>query len=164
MITSPQFKELGCLLTKKPDAQAVLSGRREFPQVSGFVNFYQTKKGVVLAASVGGLPYGQGPCGSAVFGLHIHGGESCTGNATDPFADAGTHYNPGNCEHPHHAGDLPPLFGNKGYALMTVLTDRFTITEVIGRTVIVHRSPDDFTTQPAGNSGEKMACGIIRRR
>lgn len=43
------------------------------------------------------------------------------------------------------------------------LTDRFKVDDVIGRTVIIHDKPDDFTTQPSGNSGEKIACGIINR-
>jgi Cu-Zn family superoxide dismutase len=42
-----------------------------------------------------------------------------------------------------------------------VLTDRFTLDEVIGRTVVIHALRDDFTTDPAGNSGEKIACGTI---
>ena len=69
----------------------------------------------------------------------------------------------GGCEHPNHAGDLPPLFGNNGFALSLFLTNRFTVDEVIGRTIIIHDHPDDFTTQPSGNSGTKIACGVIRR-
>lgn len=81
----------------------------------------------------------------------------------DPLADAMAHYDPGSCEHPHHAGDLPPLFGNNGFALCAFLTNRFSVDEVVGRTVIIHDRPDDFTTQPSGNSGMKIACGVIRR-
>ena len=73
------------------------------------------------------------------------------------------HYNPHGCDHPYHAGDLPPLFETSGLALSAFLTDRFTVDEVIGRTVIIHDQPDDFTTQPSGNSGTKIACGVIRR-
>jgi Cu-Zn family superoxide dismutase len=94
--------------------------------------------------------------------MHIHEGGSCTGNAADPFADAGSHYNPEGCEHPAHAGDLPPLFSNRGTAWGAVLTDRFSVGEISGKTVIIHLNPDDFTTQPAGNSGAKIACGVIR--
>lgn len=161
-MNSSQFGDLGCLLNHRPDAQAFLQGSPDFPQIRGVVNFYRVSCGVVVAASVCGLPFGAAPCGSRIFGFHIHEGSSCTGNASDPFADAGAHYNPANCLHPYHAGDLPPLFGNNGYALMTVLTNRFTISEIVGRTVIVHDSPDDFTTQPAGNSGARIACGVIR--
>jgi len=77
----------------------------------------------------------------------------------DPFSDVMSHYNPNGCEHPYNDGDLPPLFGNGGYALCAFLTDRFSVNDVIGRTVIIHDQPDDFTTQPSGNSGTKIACG-----
>jgi len=44
---------------------------------------------------------------------------------------------------------------------MSVLTDKFTVEEIIGKTIIIHNMPDDFTSQPAGNAGQKIACGII---
>ena len=65
--------------------------------------------------------------------------------------------------HPFHSGDLPSLLENNGYAYMTVLTNRFKIADIIGKVVIIHDSPDDFTSQPSGNSGMKIACGIIRK-
>ncbi len=141
-------------------AIAEVKGSAEYPGLYGYISFYKTDRGVVVTASVNGLPY-NGECSPGVFGLHIHSGGSCTGNAADPFADAGNHYNPDGCPHPYHAGDLPPLFGNHGYAWMSVLTDRFTLEEIIGRVVVIHENPDDFTTQPAGNSGKKIACGKI---
>jgi Cu-Zn family superoxide dismutase len=55
------------------------------------------------------------------------------------------------------------LFGNQGFAFMTVLTNRFSVDEIAGRTVVIHRSPDDFTSQPSGNSGPKIACGQIHK-
>ena len=48
-----------------------------------------------------------------------------------------------------------------GKAFSAFLTDTFTVKEVLGRAIIIHSKPDDFTSQPAGNSGEKIACGII---
>ena len=45
---------------------------------------------------------------------------------------------------------------------MAVLTDRFRIPEIIGRTVVIHSGRDDFTSQPAGDSGTRIACGVIR--
>jgi copper/zinc superoxide dismutase (SODC) len=110
-----------------------------------------------------GLPLAGGPCGGRIFGFHIHEGGACSGNSNDWFADTLAHYNPGKCEHPYHAGDLPPLFGNNGFALALFLTNRFRVEEIIGRTVIIHDRPDDFTTQPSGNSGVKIACGEIKR-
>ena len=87
----------------------------------------------------------------------------CSGSQEDPFANAGMHYNPDNCQHPYHAGAMPPLFGVDGAALLLFLTNRFSVQEIIGRTVIIHARPDDFMTQPSGNSGEKIACGVIRK-
>lgn len=58
---------------------------------------------------------------------------------------------------------MPPLFGNDGKAFSAFLTDRFTVKEIVGKTVIIHSSTDDFTTQPSGNSGEMIACGEIKR-
>jgi Cu-Zn family superoxide dismutase len=81
---------------------------------------------------------------------------------TDPFSEAMTHYNPNNCLHPFHAGDLPPLFGSRGYAFSVFLSDRFSLSDVLGKTVIIHGNPDDFTTQPSGNAGEKLACGVVK--
>ena len=78
------------------------------------------------------------------------------------FASAGGHYNPKNCPHPAHAGDLPPLFGNQGYAWQGFYTERFIPDDVVGKAVIIHGQRDDFTTQPAGDAGSRIGCGVIR--
>lgn len=148
-------------LNSSPCAVAQLHGSPDHPDICGSVRFYQTRRGVLVAAEVWGLPTRQGEYDSPVFGFHIHSGGSCTGNASDPFADALSHYDCKDHPHPYHSGDLPPLFGNHGYAAMVVLTDRFCAREIIGKTVIIHSAPDDFTTQPSGNSGIKIACGVI---
>ena len=153
---------LAALLRRRPQALARISGSGDYPRLSGVVRFYQTGAGVLLLAEIRGLPEGEGPCGQRIFGFHIHEGERCGGNAEDPFADAKGHYNPEGCAHPDHAGDLPPLFGNHGFALQMVLTQRFSLEEVLGKTVIIHGHPDDLTTQPAGGAGTKIACGVIR--
>lgn len=57
---------------------------------------------------------------------------------------------------------MPPLMGTDGKAFSMFMTDRFTVNEVIGRTVIIHLHPDDFAAQPSGNSGEIIACGVIK--
>ena len=149
-----------------PAAWAHLQGSRAYPNVQGTVRFYENSRGVLVITEVIGLPASQNPCESPIFALHIHEGGSCAGNEQDPFADVGMHYNPQGCPHPYHAGDMPPLFGVKGYAFGAFVTDRFTIRDIVGRSVILHGSPDDFTTQPSGNAGEKIACGEImwRRR
>lgn len=142
-------------------AMAVINGSAEFPDINGTVTFVQKKNGVLVTASINGLPQGDNECSDKIFGFHIHEGKSCTGNEQDPFADAKAHYNPNGCLHPFHAGDLPPLFENDGYAYLSVLTNRFSLPEIIGRAVIIHDMPDNFTTQPSGDSGMKIACGII---
>lgn len=144
------------------DAVAVMNGVGASAAVHGELQFFQQPNGVMVTVSFSGLPTGHGACEQPIFGFHIHGGTSCTGNTTDAFADAGTHYNPNSCKHPYHAGDMPPLFGVNGNAYMTFLTDRFSVSDILGKTVILHDRPDDFTTQPSGNAGNKIACGVIR--
>lgn len=150
------------LIQRQPQAAAVLSGSSEFPDISGVVRFYTMKNGTLIYADVNGLPCAGDRCSQEIFGFHIHEGSSCTGNADDAFADAGAHLNMDNCGHPFHTGDMPPLFGNNGKAVSVFLTNRFTVDEIIGRAIIIHGSPDDFTSQPGGNAGRKIACGIIR--
>ena len=143
----------------KKNAFARVIGGENYPSLRGVVKFMQRTGGVLVTAEIHGLPQ-QSECGG-VFALHIHSGNSCEGNASDEFAAAKVHYNPGNNRHPCHAGDLPPLFSNNGYAYMQVLTNRFSVDEILGRTVIIHDAPDDFRSQPSGNSGNKIACGVI---
>ncbi len=163
-----QITNLNEVFHRVPQAVAVLTGSRNYPQISGTVSFYQTGQGVIVAAQVsglpatGGMPTSGGDCGGSFFAFHIHEGDSCSGNAEDPFANVKQHYNPAGCEHPFHAGDMPPLLGNQGYALSAFLTDRFSVREIMGRTVIIHSGTDDFHTQPSGNAGTKIACGEIR--
>ena len=150
------------ILTRKPNAVAMVRGSEKYSGIGGAVMFYQLNGAVLVRTEVTGLPKGDGKCGNPVFGFHIHSGTVCSGTKDDPFADAKTHYDPNDCEHPYHAGDMPPLFGVNGNAVSVFLTDRFTVKDIIGKTVIIHAMPDDFVTQPSGNSGEKAACGIIK--
>lgn len=144
-------------------AKAYVKGGRQYPKINGIVTFKETKNGVMLTAKINGLPQSKDNCKGRFFGFHIHEGTSCTGNLTDEFANAKSHLNPTNCLHPFHMGDLPPLLENNGYAYMRVLTNKFKIEDIIGRVIIIHDSPDDFKTQPSGNSGTKIACGKIEK-
>lgn len=155
---------LCAILRQRPHAVAVVRGSGEYPDITGRIQFYQMRMGVLVVAEVFGLPRERGACESPVFGFHIHSGSTCSGNMEDPFADVMGHYNPDQCMHPHHAGDMPPLFGNDGYAFQIFLTDRFTVREIIGKTVIIHSMPDDFRSQPGGDAGVKIACGQILGR
>ena len=140
---------------KCPDAVAKIRGGMEVPKLSGCIRFYQQKGCVLIVAEIFGLSRENE---TGFFGFHIHQGESCFG--TD-FSETGSHYNPVDQVHPKHAGDLPPLMCCRGNAYLDVKTDRFTVHDIIGKTVVIHSDPDDFHTQPAGNAGRKIACGVI---
>ncbi len=156
---------LRILTAHRAYAVAFIKGASHYPELTGRILFFPAgDRGILVVSNVRGLPVRENACDARIFAMHIHENGSCTGTPEDPFADAGTHYNPTNCPHPAHAGDLPPLFAtSRGKAWSVVLTDRLKLTEILGKSVIIHRNPDDFTTQPAGNSGAKIACGVITK-
>ena len=131
-------------LGQLPLAVAAMRGSAAYPQIRGFVRLYDTPYGTLVCAELTGLPEKEG-CG--IFGLHIHETGDCAEGDGPAFAGAGAHYNPTASPHPCHAGDLPPLFSVRGYGLSICLTDRFRAAEVMGRSVILHERPDDFTSE-----------------
>lgn len=139
----------------KPQATAIIRGKNTASSIIGTVEFYQKPKCVLVVADIKGLP----PTDMGFFGFHIHEGTDCGGSG---FSNSKSHYNPATTPHPKHAGDLPPLMLCGNHAYSSVLTDRFSVSDIIGRTVIIHNMPDDFTSQPSGNAGQKIACGIIK--
>ena len=141
-----------------PDAVACIRGGADAPHLCGEVRFYQECGTVLVVADISGMP----SCGgTGFFALHIHEGGSCGG---DGFAQTGGHYNPKGMAHPNHSGDLPPLMRYGDRAFLAVRTDRFSVKEIIGKTVVIHDGPDDFQSQPAGNAGTKIACGVICKK
>ncbi len=157
---TPAMAFTGLLLQNHPDAIAWISGDATDSTLNGSVKFYQTSYGGILVeAQIFGLPDISVPGSSNFYAMHIH--ES--GDCSDHFSHTGLHYNPGNTDHPDHAGDMPPLLGNQGYAFSVFYDKRFTLQDIIGRSVIIHEKPDDFTSQPAGNAGNKIGCGRIER-
>ena len=158
MVINYNYDGFGDLISRStPFASSTVLGNTNYPDLKGKVLFYQAPKGVVVVAEIENLPKTE----TNIFAFHIHDGENCE-FVKDEYINIGEHYNPTNTSHPKHAGDLPPLFSNNGLAWMAVLTDRFEIKDVVDKFVIIHANPDDFTTQPSGNSGEKIACGIIK--
>lgn len=145
----------------KPAAFARIKGDCEHKNLTGYVLFYEAEGIVLTVADIHGLPITKDGCHDGIHAMHIHAGNSCSGNAADAFADAGSHFDMNDCEHPYHSGDMPPLFSNNGNAWSAFATSKFDISDIIGRTVIIHEGIDDFTSQPAGNSGKKIGCGII---
>lgn len=165
MQSSQQMRRFAAMiLNGRPAARASIKGDKAHWGLHGSAAFYPAASGTLVVAELFGLPGSGGTAGgkNGVYGFHIHDGGQCTGDASDPFKNAGLHFNPEGTEHPWHAGDMPPLFGSAGYAFLAFFTTRFSVQDVLGRTVIIHDMPDDFTTQPAGNAGKKIGCGLIR--
>lgn len=141
-----------------PDAVARIRGGTDAPSLKGEVRFYQERGNVLVVTDISGMPQSGG---TGFFALHIHEGDSCGGEG---FAQTGGHYNPKGTAHLNHAGDLPPLLRYGDRAFLAVRTDRFCVQEIIGKTVVIHSGPDDFRSQPAGNAGMKIACGVICKK
>lgn len=143
-----------------PVAGAQIRGNADHPLPYGFVGFYTALTGgLFIQAEVFHLPDEEMPGSSGFFGMHIHENGDCT----LPFDKTGGHYDPAGREHPSHAGDLPPLLSGGGYAWMTFYDPRLSIDDVVGRSLVIHSMRDDFTSQPAGDSGMKIGCGVIKR-
>ncbi len=148
---------------QSPAAVAVLEPTKG-NTAGGKVSFVQKGDKVYVIAQVSGLSPGG-------HGFHVHEKGDCS---ADDGMSAGGHFNPtgkphGNpAEADHHAGDMPMLMadGNgdaKLSAELSVITVGGGATDVIGKSVIVHKDPDDYKTQPTGNSGARVACGVIRK-
>ena len=104
--------------------------------------------------------------GQGLHGLHIHATGSCV---APEFTSAGPHVNPMNTPHGSHAGDLPNLPvgpGGVGHLVtssthFTLLPGPLSVFDGDGAALIVHANPDDYVTNPTGNSGARIACGVI---
>lgn len=156
---TPRMAFTNLLAENRPQAMAWVTGNSKAPQLSGLVKFYHTPYGGVLVeAEFFGLPNVDHEGSSDFYAMHIHQ----FGDCSDNFANTGEHYNPTSMPHPDHAGDMPPVLANQGYAWLSFYDKRFTIDDILNRSVIIHSRADDFTTQPSGNSGDKIGCGVIR--
>ena len=144
------------MIRRRPDAVARIRGGGEYASVAGTVRFYRLPGGVLVEADITGLPKNT----TGFYGFHIHEGGDCAGL---DFSDTGGHLGGKIAPHPRHMGDLPPLLSGNGKAYLAVISDRFSLADILGRTVVIHSTFDDFKTQPAGNAGRKIACGIILR-
>jgi superoxide dismutase, Cu-Zn family len=150
-----------------PKASAELMSKSN-SKVTGNVQFVQLGKGVEVSGAVYGLKPNQ------EHGFHVHEKGDCS--SADGLSTGG-HFNPeakkhGNHAHhdhgaEHHAGDMPNLKADaSGNATFKVVLPGLTVEAgalaVKGRAVIVHANPDDFTSQPVGNAGGRIACGLIK--
>lgn len=133
----------------------------------GTASLRETKDGLLIIVDAKGLPEG-------LHAVHIHAVGKCESPA---FTSAGGHFNPLNKEHGlknpdgPHAGDLPDLYVNKdGVGRYEVLMESVTLgagdTSVFdadGSAIVIHSTADDNMTDPAGNSGDRIACGVITK-
>ena len=145
---------------KSPVAVAEIHGNSDNPNLTGMALFYPAAmSGIFIQVEVLNLPDKNLPDSSGFFGMHIHE----FGDCTDNFDKTGMHYNPTNVQHPDHLGDLPPLLSHNGYAWCEFYDGRLSFADIIQKSLVIHSQKDDFTTQPAGNAGTKIGCGVIRR-
>lgn len=119
---------------------------------------------VHIAGDIGGLAPGSS------HGFHVHEKGDCS--AADA-SSAGGHFNPAGSPHgrmddgPHHAGDIDNIVANaQGVAHVNMHVPGVTLgtgaaNDVAGRAIIVHADPDDYASQPSGNAGKRVACGVI---
>ena len=119
---------------------------------------------VHIAGEVGGLEP------NSEHGFHVHETGDCS--AADA-SSAGGHFNPGGQPHgrmdhgAHHAGDIDNIVADgEGVARVNMHVPGLTLgsgaaNDVAGRAIIVHADPDDYTSQPSGNAGKRVACGVI---
>jgi Cu-Zn family superoxide dismutase len=130
-------------------------------KVTGTATFTQMGNDVRVVADVGGLKPGK-------HGFHIHQ----KGDLSDPaLVSAGPHYNPGNHKHggpdtpEHHAGDMGNLTADEsGHAMVDVTLHDTQLDALVGKSVIVHATEDDMKTDPSGNSGGRVAGGVIEMK
>lgn len=132
----------------------------------GAATFTERDGGVKLAVVVHGLPPG-------THGIHVHAVGKCDG---PDFKTAGAHLNPASKQHGlenpagHHEGDLPNLtVGPDGKGKLEATLEGATLAPgpqsllgPQGTALVVHAGPDDNKSDPAGNSGARIACGVIR--
>lgn len=148
-------------VSQKSIVYANIQGTKKYPDIKGTLAFYESINGYWVAIHVEGLPVMNEKCLSPFFGCHIHEGNKCSGNEEDLLADTLGHYDPTNCPHPMHLGDLLPLYSRDGKVDMYYLISGIDVKEFVGHTLVIHAHRDDLTSQPSGDSGEKIACGVI---
>lgn len=132
--------------------------------VTGSLALAQSPQGVHISGTIQGLKP------DAEFGFHVHEKGDCS--APDG-SSAGGHFNPTQAQHgnptgpSHHAGDMPNIKSNAEGVAQVDTTEAGTSLhgdpgmDVMGKAIVVHESPDDYATQPSGNSGKRVACGVI---
>ncbi|HEX9816581.1 MAG TPA: superoxide dismutase family protein [Candidatus Thermoplasmatota archaeon] len=133
---------------------------------AGWANFTEDGGKLTIHIELRGVPAGE-------HGAHIHQNGACgtsTANGTTTVGGAaGGHFNPAGAKHPQHAGDLGNInVQSGGTGTLTFTSDDLTLKEgdamsVVGRSVVIHAGKDDLQSDPAGNSGARLLCGVIMK-
>lgn len=155
---------LSACATTPPGGVSAKLEPRSGSSVTGTVTFTPVGENTRVQAVVRGLTPGE-------HGFHVHEVGDCS--APDASSAKG-HFNPNNKSHgyyagnDHHAGDIPNLVADKdGNAKYDAEVPRLHIATgpigIIGRSIVIHADPDDYKSQPAGNSGKRVACGVIEK-
>lgn len=133
--------------------------------VAGAIDLVVSDGAVAMTGLVSGLKPG------SKHGFHLHEKGDCS---SPDFKSAGDHFNPASQQHgdpaspPHHLGDIPNLEADDmGKAPVNARVEGVTLgdggpNDLVGRALVVHADADDYKTQPSGNSGDRVACGVIR--
>lgn len=150
--------------TMAKTAEAVMNAKSG-SDVDGTVSFKQMDNGdIMMTLSLTGVEPGR-------HAVHIHENGDCS---ADDGTSAGGHWNPTSEDHgewgdgEHHLGDIGNFeVGDDGVATMTFTTDKWSMNDadtnnILGKSVIVHAKADDFTSQPSGAAGARIACGVIQ--
>lgn len=151
-----------CASKAEPPTAVVMLNPTAGQQANGIVRLAQEGDRVVVRARVAGL------APNREHGFHVHEKGDCS--APDA-SSAGEHLNPQAKPHgapgaEHHPGDLPSLKADAAGVAATSFEVKGTLlgagaADLIGKALVVHADPDDYTTQPSGNSGHRIACGVI---
>jgi Cu-Zn family superoxide dismutase len=145
-----------------PAQTATATLQSDEPGFSGTVTLTQDGAGVKIVADVSGVKK------DGKHGFHVHENGQC--EHTDHFKSAGGHFNPANVEHacpptdPRHAGDLGNLEVKGGTGHLEITSNALSLSgpnSVVGKALILHAGEDDCKTQPTGNSGDRLACGVV---
>lgn len=156
----------GCLASLSAQAQTAKASLKDASGKDvGEVQLLQTPHGVLIKLAVKGLPPGQ-------HAFHVH----AVGKCEPPFTSAGGHFNPAGKKHGmeaaegSHAGDMPNLFIPASGELTVEIANPMislvkgqpnTVFDADGSAVIIHAGADDYKTDPTGNAGDRIACGVI---
>ncbi len=147
-------------------ATATLQGAPDDTDFNGTITFTPDGNGgVKVVADLQGVDT-DGP-----HGFHVHQTGECThGEGDKHFTSAGGHFNPANTDHacpptePRHAGDLGNIEVTSGSAHLETTTSLLSLSganSVVGKAIILHAKADDCKTQPTGDAGDRLACGVV---